>query len=162
MLHQEVWWRLFFSWLQVSKSQYLCRFSDFKVRTKFLIGHHEILKRYGTHFGPIYGIAGCDTLPPPKEAGASCSTALLGWVSTGYLRVSHGSIKSHAICATPAFLIFIAAFLSRSIVSPQDGQTHTRSESVRPSFTYPQWRHSLEEGNHLFIVISFFPCSASL
>lgn len=30
------------------KSQYLCRFSDFKVRTKFLIGHHEILKRYET------------------------------------------------------------------------------------------------------------------
>ena len=42
----------------IKKSQYLCRFSDFKVRTKFLIGHHEILKRYGTHFGPIYGIAG--------------------------------------------------------------------------------------------------------
>ena len=40
------------------KSQYLCGVSDFKVRTKFLIGHHEILKRYGTHFGPIYGIAG--------------------------------------------------------------------------------------------------------
>nr|DAE62725.1 MAG TPA: hypothetical protein [Caudoviricetes sp.] len=33
------------------------------------------------------------TRPPPKEAGASCST--------GYLRVSHGSIKNYAICATP-------------------------------------------------------------
>lgn len=30
------------------KSQCLCGLSDFKVRTKFLIGHHEIPKRYET------------------------------------------------------------------------------------------------------------------
>ena len=30
------------------KSQCLCGVSDFKVRTKFLIGHHEIPKRYET------------------------------------------------------------------------------------------------------------------
>jgi len=78
------------------------------------------------------------TLPPPVEAGASCSTTLTGRVSTGYPRVPHGSMRGHAICATPAFLILIAAFSSRSIVSPQDGQVHTRSESVRPSFMYPQ------------------------
>ena len=43
-----------------------------------------------------------DMLPPPIEAGASCSTTLTGRVSTGYPRVPHGSMGSHAISATPA------------------------------------------------------------
>ena len=45
-----------------------------------------------------------DMLPPPIEAGASCSTTLTGRGSTGYPPVPHRSIESHAICATPAFL----------------------------------------------------------
>ena len=61
----------------------------------------------------------------------------------------------------PSCLILMASLTSLSLSNPHS-QRNVRSESDRDSLTRPQHEHVLDEGNHLSILISFFPCSASL
>lgn len=60
-------------------------------------------------------------------------------------------------------LILIAALMSRcSIVAPQCGQVHLRSDSLSFVLTSPQKRHVLLDGYHLSTLTSCLPCHASL
>ena len=65
-------------------------------------------------------------------------------------------LKSYCKSNNPWFKMFIAAFSSRLRVCPQL-QVHTLSESFKSELMQPQNLHILELGNHLSILISFFP-----
>ena len=62
---------------------------------------------------------------------------------------------------SPSRLMLKAAFQSLFTIKPHS-QRNVRSERDKDSFFRPQQEQVLEEGNHLSILISFFPCSSNL
>ena len=71
------------------------------------------------------------------------------------------SLIRYAKIRSPSFLILRAAFQSRSITKPH-AHWKTRSERDNVSLTSPQQEQVLDEGNHLSILMSFFPWFSNL
>jgi hypothetical protein len=100
--------------------------------------------------------------PPPTlllEVGDSRVLAPHGTKWTELWSLFHALYRIYANNRNPSCLMLMEALWSLSIKSPH---SHIRSERDKSFFTFPQREHVLEEGNHLSIFISFFPCSSNL